>query len=219
MRKSLGFSLSEMLVSVATMAVVASLLLAAVQKGKAQGQRIGCLNNLRQWGLATHLFSSDHDDFLPKDGAASGRSEAEGWYIDLPRTLGVPAYYEMPWHTNSAIDPGSSIWICPANRRRSNGSNLFHYCLNEYVNLLGAGNQVRFSAVPQPSSTVWLFDNGGHAPVARQNNPHTNLHDRGAQFSFLDGHARRFHRRDYWDAKNNRGLTNNPSLIWNPWHQ
>jgi len=54
------------------------------------------------------------------------------------------------------------------------------------------------------------------AGVAQQNNVHTNLHSRGAQFTFLDGHARRFNNLDYWDFSTNRGRTNNPELVWVP---
>ena len=211
-----SFSLIELLVVMAIIAVLVSLLLPALQKAKARAKAIACLHNLKQWGTATYLFAVDHDDYLPKDGAASGRSIQEGWYIDLPKTLGLLAYNEMPWHTNPAVEPGRSLWICPANRRRSNGSNLFHYCLNEYVNALGSGNQVRLGNISGPSEVVWLFDNGGLAPVARQNNVHTNLHHQGAQFSFLDGHAARFRNADYWDFRLGKGRTNHPSLVWIP---
>ena len=75
--------------------------------------------------------------------------------------MGLPPYAEVPWRTNAGIAPGQSVWICPGNPRRSNGNNLFHYCLNEHVNGIGTGNQVKITAVRQPTATVWLFDNGG----------------------------------------------------------
>lgn len=84
------------------------------------------------------------------------------------------------------------------------------------MNRTGIGNRVRVSTLPQPSHTVWLFDNGKAAAVAEQNNVHTNLHGGGAQFTFLDGHARQFRNSEYWDFKEKEGRTNNPSLIWVP---
>jgi prepilin-type processing-associated H-X9-DG protein len=130
--------------------------------------------------------------------------------------MGLPPYHQLAWRTNAAMDPGPCLWICPSNPRRSNGHNLFHYCLNRHVNASGTGNQVKLSSIPQPAHTVWLFDNGGSAPVAQQNNVHTNLHAGGAQFNFLDGHAARFANRDYWDFTVNRGRTNHPGLVWTP---
>ena len=70
--------------------------------------------------------------------------------------------------------------------------------------------------IPKPSATVWLFDNGKLAAVAQQNNVHSNLHNRGAQFVFLDGHAARFRNTEYWNFTTGKGITNNPDLVWMP---
>ena len=212
----MAFTLIELLVVIAIIAILAAMLLPALSRAKEKANAACCLNNLKQWGLATQMFVSENDDLLPKDGSPNGTSIDEGWYIDLPRVIGLRTYKEMPWRTNASVNPDRSTWICPANTRRSNGNNLFHYCLNEHVNGTGAGNQTKLSRVPRPVATVWLFDNGGLAGVAQQNNVHTNLHGAGAQFTFLDGHAQRFRNREYWNFVTNRGTTNNPNLIWIP---
>ena len=104
------------------------------------------------------------------------------------------------------IDPGRSIWICPANPAcAATDNNLFHYCLNKNVNGTGTGNQIRLVSIPHPSVTVWLFDNGGIAAVAQWNNVHSNLHSHGAQFVFLDGHAAWFKNTEYWNPKTKQG--------------
>jgi prepilin-type N-terminal cleavage/methylation domain-containing protein len=211
-----AFTLIELLVVVAIIAILASLLLPALNRAKQATQAISCLNNLTQWGAAAHLFAGENEDFLPKDGTPNGTSTNEGWYIDLPRVLRIPTYHEMPWRTNANIDPGHSIWICPANLKRSDGFLLFHYCLNKNINGTGTGNQVKLCTIREPAKTVLLFDNGGLAGVAQQNNVHTNLHHRGAQFTFLDGHAVRFKNTEYWDFRTDRGRTDNPNLIWAP---
>lgn len=211
-----GFTLIELLVVLAVIAVLAGLLLPALHRARQAAQAAFCVNNLKQWGLATQMFAAENEDLLPKDGAPNGISLLDGWYNDLPRVLGLPCYELMPWHTNATAAPGRSLWICPANPRRSNGTNLFHYCLNEHVNGRGAGKQVRLSSIARPAMTVWLFDNGGLAAVAQQNNVHTNLHQRGANFTFLDGHSAGYPSREYWDFAAQEGRTNNPSLIWIP---
>ncbi|MBI3849524.1 MAG: prepilin-type N-terminal cleavage/methylation domain-containing protein [Verrucomicrobia bacterium] len=216
MNRKRAFTLIELLVVIAIIAILAALLLPALSRAKAKANGTACLNNLKQWGLATHLFANENDDFLPQDGSPNGTSVNDGWYNDLPKTIGLPTYKEMPWRTNAAIDPGKSLWICAANLRRSNGNNLFHYCLNEHVNLSGSGNQVKLSSLHHPTRLVWLFDNGKLAAVAQQNNVHTNLHSQGAQFTFLDGHSGRLNNKEYWDFAGNKGRTNNPSLIWIP---
>jgi hypothetical protein len=45
-------------------------------------------------------------------------------------------------------------YVCYGNTRRSNGNNLFHYCLNEHVNGIGTGNQTKLSSIPRPVLTV-----------------------------------------------------------------
>ena len=212
-----GFTLIELLVVIAIIAILASLLLPALVDAKTKVYSTACLNNLKQWSLATQLFATDNDQWLPKDGAPNGISTTEGWYVDLPQLLDLAPYRAMAWRTNAAIEPGRSLWICPSNRRRSNGTNLFHYCLNRHVNRSGVGNQIQLTSVHWPERTVWLFDNGKAAAVAQENNVHTNLHSHGAQFGFLDGHAARFSNRDYWDFAADKGRTNNPDLAWFPW--
>jgi len=216
MEKDRGFTLIELLVVIAIIAVLASLLLPAIYQARQKAQAAFCLNNLKQWGVATQLYVTDNNDFLPSDGSPNGIS-TNGWYNDLPRALGLPTYKEMPWRTNASVPLARSIWICPANPKRSNGINLFHYCLNEHVNGTGGENRpIKMGSLSRPSVIVWLFDNGGIAGVAQQNNVHTNLHNHGAQFTFLDGHARRFKNIDYWDFRARKGRTNNPELVWIP---
>jgi prepilin-type N-terminal cleavage/methylation domain-containing protein/prepilin-type processing-associated H-X9-DG protein len=217
MRTPRAFTLIELLVVIAIIALLASLLLPALIQARAKARNISCLNNFRQWGLATMIFVADNEDFLPKDGSPNGISLNEGWYVDLPRILGMRPYQEMAWHTNANIAPGQSLWICSSNPRRSNGNNLFHYCLNEHVNGTGVENQqIKHSSIARPTQVVWLFDNGGEAAVAQQNNVHTNLHSRGGQFAFLDGHALRLKNTAYWDFTFQKGRTNNPDLVWIP---
>ncbi len=212
-----GFTLVELLVVMGVIAVVAGLTLPAVARARASSKSTVCIGNLRQWGLATHLYVSDHDDYLPPDGSPNGNSTRSGWYIDLPRTLSLPTYAELDWPTDPSLAPAPGLWVCPASTNRSNGKNLFFYCLNQHVNDTGAANRpVTTDSIKQPTRTVWLFDNGKRAAVAQQNNVSVSVHQRGAQFLFLDGHAARFRAADYWDARADRGRTDHPEILWDP---
>lgn len=60
-----GFSLIELLVTVAIIAVLASLLLPALNRGKTLAQRSVCLSNLHQIGLASALYLEENRNRMP----------------------------------------------------------------------------------------------------------------------------------------------------------
>jgi prepilin-type N-terminal cleavage/methylation domain-containing protein/prepilin-type processing-associated H-X9-DG protein len=219
MKSRKAFTLIELLVVIAIIGILASLLLSSWRTANSRAQAVFCRNNLRQWGLATQMYAARHDDFLPSDGRPNPDETdvATGWYISLPNELGLRPYREMEWHTNAAATVGRSVWICPANRRRSNGNNLFHYCLNQNVNETGSRDHpVKASSFARPAELIWLFDSKNLPAVGGWSFVHTNLHFGGAQFLFLDGHVRRFLSPDYWDFVRNRARTNHPDLLWIP---
>jgi len=228
MPRTRSFTLIELLVTITIIAILAALLLPVFSHAKAATHAVTCRNNLRQWGTATLLYAADNGDHLPPEGWPNPHKtptisqDTNSWYVLLPRQINVSSYYETKWRTNMNIDPDNSIWICPANTRRSNGNNLFHYCLNGLIDGSGANdNPIRLVSIQNLSSVVYLFDSKNLPAVHSDiNNPgnfvHTNLHNHGAQFVFLDGHAARFRNTEYWDFKTGKGITNNPDLVWCP---
>ncbi len=64
-RSFAAFTLIELLVVVAIVSVLAGLLVPVIGSMREQGRRVQCLNNLRQHGMAWHMYLSDHDDKFP----------------------------------------------------------------------------------------------------------------------------------------------------------
>ncbi len=212
-----GFTLIELLVVIAIIAILAAILFPVFSKARAKAQQTVCLSNLKQLGLAMHMYATDWDN------------------VHLPDQYQMAVHWLEPTYAWDPYIKNDQIWVCPIRPvQPGQEGDPPGYWLSYTIGI---------NSIPPSSPTYWtddaihsLNDSGVRDPamtpiVGDNNRPGdpvwynwnaswavygayggAKTHNGGIQLTLLDGHAK------WFSTDNLNQMYNDGTMQFNGFH-
>lgn len=211
-RKGRAFTLVEMLVVIAIIALLAALLFPVFLSARGKAREISCLANLHQLGLSIGMYMQDYDSYYPYMVDPADRYTPQIWAEDPSFMAQIPyitplqdalysytkskEVFHCPADTGFDIEDFTGLYIDPrGNPPNANPSSFAKFGTSYYYRTELAERHASDGMLQRPAEVNVLFDGAGRwhgsllPPVLRYNT------------LFADGHAKNLTRAQldmYW---------------------
>ena len=143
-----GFSLVELLVAMAIIAMLVALLFPALKKAKDTARSIACLSQLRQFGQANHMYAEDNKGYLPVSVTTSRLYD----YLLSP-------YVGYDWD-KQVSKPAPSLYHCPMGKLNSlvNAYRSRGYAYNRDISYFNVNKTAFLPSMETPALMLLMLD-------------------------------------------------------------
>lgn len=214
------FTLIELLIVIAIIAILAALLLPALNKARERANTIKCASNLKNLGATTALYNSDYNDMMLATVSARNGGQVAWWQV-----LGEYARLDVSARATSGEVNRRTSLMCPGQIESVSTNATTHYPVNYAMNVFTGYARsgynyanLKLSKVIKPSEKFHVGDGGmvaatGYTDIYYYSNPrrlycpdgtamlNPEAHNKGSNMLWVDGHVT--HENFYnWDLKN-----------------
>ena len=211
------FTLIELLIVIAIIAILAAILLPYLAKARLAAHRTTCATNLRQIGSALLLYAADAQDYLPQDDSNSGVGITWDEWLGLGSYDGRRLTMDEAWANPQKIFQINKLYQCPADRRMlenrrsysANRSACYDYIRTDLRHGAFPGPvSMKVNRIPRPSGTFAISERHsagnllGSDASCTVDYPYQQIPGNGVEYHngrvnwlFVDGHVD-----DFWWA-------------------